>query len=198
MEVVLSLELVRMGIGAGMRTAMLLEVDLRLEGQLEGQLGQELVRMGIGTWMRAGVLLEVDLRLEGQPEEQLELNPRKPREIPPDLPKSRLLVQNGLPRYKWASNDPLGGLLEPLSKPEKVHFAPGTFYKMPAPRSTIYMKSAFSRNLRGLIHVATPPFSSISFLLTAHAGNTTPATIVGLRRLRLWLAVLGGWSAVGA
>ena len=35
---ILSRELVRMGIGAGMRTAMLLEVDLRLEGQLEEQL----------------------------------------------------------------------------------------------------------------------------------------------------------------
>ena len=92
-----------------MRIAMLLEVDLKLEGQLEGQLGQELVRMGIGTWMRAGVLLEVDLRLEGQPEEQLELNPRKPREIRPDPPKSGLLVQNGLPHCKRASNPPLGG-----------------------------------------------------------------------------------------
>ena len=35
---VLSLELLRMGIGIGMRAAMLLEVDLRLEGQLEEQL----------------------------------------------------------------------------------------------------------------------------------------------------------------
>ena len=73
-------------------------------------LGLELVRMGIGAGMRAGVLLEVDLGLEGQLEWQLELNPRKPREIPPDPPKSKLLVQSGLPHYKRASNPHSGGI----------------------------------------------------------------------------------------
>ena len=72
-------------------------------------LSLELVRMGIGAGMRAAMLLEVDLKLEGQLEEQLELNPRKPREIRPDPPKSGFLVQNGLPHCKRASNPSLGG-----------------------------------------------------------------------------------------
>ena len=117
---ILGLELVRMGIGVGMRAGVLLEVDLGLEGQLEGQLGLELVRRGIGAGMRAGVLLEVDLVLEGQLEGQLELNPRKPREIPPDPPKSRLLVQNGLPHYKRASNPLLGGTFGATFKTRKI------------------------------------------------------------------------------
>ena len=42
-----------------------------------------------------------------------------------------------------------------------------------------------------VFHVGTPPFSSISLLLTAHARNITPATVEAVRqlRLRLWLAV---------
>ena len=137
--------------------------------------------MGIGAGMRAAMLLEVDLKLEGQLEEQLELNPRKPREIRPDPPKSGFLVQNGLPHCKRA--------LEPLSKTGNGLFAPGTFYTIPAPHSTIYMKSAFSRNPRRPIHAATPPFSSISFLLTAHARNAPPSTVEAVRVVR---AGLGG------
>ena len=92
-------------------------------------LSLELVRMGIGAGMRAAMLLEVDLRLEGQLEEQLELNPRKPREIRPDPPKSGFLVQNGLPHCKRASTPPWEALLEPLSKTGNGLFAPGSFFK---------------------------------------------------------------------
>ena len=58
----------------------------------------------------AGVLVEVDLGLEGQLEWQPELDPRKSREIQADPPKSGLLVQNGLPLERRASNPHSGGI----------------------------------------------------------------------------------------
>ena len=45
--------------------------------------------------------------------------------------------------------------------------------------SGFLIKNAFARNLRVAIRVGPPPISMISFLLTAHARNTTPAILEG-------------------
>ena len=81
--------------------------------------------MGILIGMRVAMLLEVDLRLEGQLEQQLELNPRKPREIRPDPPNPDFWSKTAFPIVKGLQTPPWEALLEPLSKSEKRDFAPG-------------------------------------------------------------------------
>ena len=102
--------------------------------------------MGIGAGTKAAMLLEVDLGLEGQLEEQLELNPRKPREIPPDPPKSGFLVQNGLPYCKRASNDLLGGTFGATFKTRKRELCPRhVLYNTRSSLDDLYEKCNFSK-----------------------------------------------------
>ena len=84
-----------MGIGAEVGPGMLLGVELGA---------------GVAAGMAAGVAAGAD--------------PRKTREIQADPPKSRLLVQNGLPLYKRALNPPWGGILGATFKNRKVCICP--------------------------------------------------------------------------
>ena len=135
--------------------------------------------MELGAWsleleQGAGVLLEVDLGLEGQLEWQPELDPRKSREIQADPPKSRLLVQNGLPHLKRASNPHSGGIPGAVFKNGKCKLCPRhVLYNSRSSLDDLYEKCIFKEPY-GRNPERNPPFSSISFLLTARAGILTP------------------------
>ena len=65
----------------------------------------------------------------------------------------------------------------PFQKWKSDCSAPATRYTIPAFPSRLMLKVLFQRNPRPSFHVATPPFSSISFLLTVHARNAPPSTV---------------------
>ena len=92
---------------------------------------------------------------------------------------------------------PLGPFLEPLTKPENVAFAPGDPLYNHRSHSEILSKSALSGNPMGGIHVAPPPISPISFLLTAHARNAPPSTVEAARVVRAGWRPGSGRSGLG-
>ena len=132
--------------------------------------------------------MELDLELEWELKWELEwelvLKPRNPREFQPGVQKTALWVQIARLSIFVIENGPLGPLLEPLSKPEKWDFAPGDPLYNQRSQSRILTKSALSADPMVAIWVGTPPFSSISFLLTAHARNAPPSTVEAVRVVR--------------
>ena len=132
--------------------------------------------------------MELDLELERELEWELEwelvLKPRNPREFQPGAQNSALWAKMALLNIFVNENGPLGPFLEPLSKMKKCAFAPGDPLYNTSSQSRILTKSALSADPMTRIHVGTPPFSSISFLLTAHARNAPPSTVEAVRQVR--------------
>ena len=125
--------------------------------------------------------MELELELEWE----LVLKPRNPREFQPGAQKSALWAKMALLTIFAYENGPLGAFLEPLSKLENVVFAPGDRPYNTNSQSRILTKSPLSADPMAGIHVGTPPFSSISFLLTAHARNAPPSTVEAVRVVRV-------------
>ena len=132
--------------------------------------------VGVGAEMEAGMG-------DGAATTQTSRITAGPPQNPGLGPKRRFEALEAIPAFTF------GGFWGHVSKMEKWTFAPGT----PPYNSNYYpgilSKICVSRNPRVRFRVGTPPFSSISFLLTAHARNAPPSTV---EAVRLWWRGLGG------